>query len=86
MSAFRPRGGKIIFRHDSIEKWRKVGTVPAKDEIIVVEFADGSYQVRRGDGITPAAYLPKIKAMPAWFRIIDCRLYGVWEVYKREDG
>ncbi len=39
----------IVFRHDSYEKWKEFKTIPAKDEIIIIEYKNGNYKVCCGD-------------------------------------
>lgn len=79
---------KIVFRHDTFEKWKEVGTVPEKDEIIIIEYDNGRYRVALGDGKTPGYLLPKMKKFPCWieYENFSRRLFARFKPYKRQKG
>ena len=74
----------IVFRHDSYEKWKELKTIPAKDEIIIIEYKNGNYKVCCGDGITPGYKLPRMRKFPAWITYKNYRMYGHFEKFERK--
>ena len=74
----------IVFRHDSYEKWKEHKTIPAENEIIVIEYKNGNYKVCCGNGVTPGYKLPKMKKFPAWLTYNKCRMYGHFEKFEKK--
>ena len=76
----------IIFRHDSYEKWKEHKTIPAENEIIVIEYKNGNYKVCCGDGVTPGYKLPKMKKFPMWLFYNGYSFFGHFEPFKKQSG
>lgn len=74
----------FILRHDPLEKWKKNRIIPKENEIIVIEYKNGSYRVCRGDGKTLAYRLPAMKKFPAYLKYKNGIIYGCFTPFVRE--
>ena len=79
-------GFDLLFRNDTFENWKKNGTVPLKNEIIIIKYKNGTYRACCGDGITPGYKLPKMKKFPMWLFYNGARFFAHFEPFKKQPG
>ena len=79
-------GFDLLFRNDTFENWKENGTIPLKNEIVIIKYKNGTYRVCCGDGITPGYKLPKMKKFPMWLFYNGARFFAHFEPFKKQPG
>ena len=79
-------GFDLLFKNDTFENWKENGTVPLKNEIVVIRYNNGTYRTCCGDGITPGYKLPKMKKFPMWLFYNGRSFFGHFEPFKKQPG
>lgn len=73
----------MIFRHDTLEKYKEYNTVPVEGEIVIIDYPNGKYSVRIGDGHSRVWECKKMKKFPRWIRNIGCKMLAQYTEYKK---
>lgn len=73
----------IIFRHDTLEKYKACNTIPAEGEIVIIDYPNGKYSVRIGDGHSRVWECKKMKKFPRWIKNIGFEILAQYTEYKK---
>ena len=73
----------IIFRHDTLENYKMANTIPVEGEIVIIDYPNGKYSVRVGDGHSRVWECKKMKKFPRWIKITGFKICAHYTEYKR---